>query len=125
MKVLDTDFLISFLKGDAEAKRYLDDGDSYYATTVINSYEVTYVTKGIHEKRRRKALDIFSNLYIHPLELEDALSASKIASDLAKEGQMIGTLDTLIAGIVKNRGCTLVTRDEHFRRIEDLDVERW
>lgn len=35
----------------------------------------------------------------------------------------IGPLDTLIAGVVRDAGGTVVTRDDHFERVPELAVE--
>lgn len=49
-----------------------------------------------------------------------------IRSALEKQGQVIGSLDMLIAAQAKSAGITLVTNNiKEFSRIPDLKVENW
>ena len=50
----------------------------------------------------------------------------RVRSDLERRGQVIGSLDMLIAGHAIARGCTLVTNNEQeSRRVEGLRIENW
>ncbi len=56
------------------------------------------------------------------LNEEDAAEASRICRELKREGKLIADIDVLIAGIVRNPGLTLVTRDRDFERIKGIDL---
>lgn len=56
------------------------------------------------------------------LSTADAAAAGAVYRELANEGTPIGETDTLIAGSARNRGLTLVTRDEHFRYVPGLET---
>ncbi|WP_217350866.1 type II toxin-antitoxin system VapC family toxin [Salinadaptatus halalkaliphilus] len=62
--------------------------------------------------------------WVEPVSLtvDGAAEAARIDSELHSAGEPIGPLDTLIAGVVREAGGTVVTRDEHFERVDDLDV---
>lgn len=59
------------------------------------------------------------------LSLKGASEAALVEAELPQAGLMIGPLDTLIAGIVRNIGGTVVTRDDHFERVSGLKVVRY
>ena len=48
-----------------------------------------------------------------------------VDAELHDSGTPIGALDTLVAGIVREAGATLVTADDHFERVNGLDVHRY
>jgi len=51
--------------------------------------------------------------------------AARVDEELRGEGTPIGAMDTLIAGIVRERGGTVVTADDHFERVDGLEVHRY
>lgn len=63
--------------------------------------------------------------WLEPLALtrSAAVEAARIDGELHSVGQQINAADRLIAGIVRNVGGTLVTRDRDFERVSGLDVE--
>lgn len=46
-------------------------------------------------------------------------------AELHGTGEPIGAIDTLIAGVVRAAGGTIVTREAHFERVGGLDVVRY
>ena len=52
-------------------------------------------------------------------------SAGIIHGDLIKKGWVIEPVDCMIAGIAKVYNKPVLTRDEHFSRIEGLKVEKY
>ncbi|WP_424004846.1 PIN domain-containing protein (plasmid) [Haloarcula salina] len=65
--------------------------------------------------------------WVEPLELSasGAAEAALIKAELRESGDKIGAMDTLIAGMVRDTGGTLITRDGHFDRVQGLDVEEY
>ena len=53
----------------------------------------------------------------------DAEKASEFYPDLKKRGEMISQIDILIAAQAYNRDCKVITRDDHFKKIEEIEVE--
>lgn len=54
-----------------------------------------------------------------------AKNAAKIDADLAKKEEMITFPDTVIAATALTYDLILVTKDEHFKRIEGLKLEEY
>lgn len=130
MAALDTDILVSLLKGapDAVGKiRALQESGTRISTTTITAYELL---KGacISSKPAEnlaKVLESLSNLRVLQLSLGATEEASRIYKELRDKGRLIGEFDVLIAGIVKFYDEPLVTRDEHFKAIRGLKLINW
>ena len=127
MKFLDSTFLIDFLRLDSKAIKIASKLSN--ETLVTSSINVFEVMLGIHldinkpEEKIKRFTDFIKNIDILSFGLGDSFEASKIAADLVSNGQTIGDLDSLIAGIMKaNNIFEIVTRDEHFSRIKNIKV---
>ncbi len=131
MKLLDTTFLIDFLKNDAGAiKKARESYNERLFTTEINVYEVVlgiYSLRGDFAKELNKAEGLFQSLNLLDLNHQSALSAAKIFGTLTREGSMIDHNDCLTAGIaLANDVTTIITRNkEHFSRIKGIKVEMY
>ena len=131
MILLDTTFLIDLLRKRENAiKKAVElSGKNRLATTYVNIYELllrVYSVEGIdYEKKLQDAERLLEKLEILILEKQSAIISAKIGGALSLEGQMIGDVDNMIAGIaLANNISTIVTRDkEHFQRIKGIRVE--
>jgi len=130
VKCLDTDFLVALLRGknDAKSKMELLDAEGRNATTTINAFELFY---GAHKstKRAKNLKEVFKlldRLDIFDFTLEDSEVAGEITAILENEGKMLDFRDIMIASIIKCHRIILVTGNiEHFKRIKDLQIEKW
>lgn len=127
MYCLDATFLIDYLNeedgGPTEAFLRANDRCSFAAPTVA-LYEVSLGAllpdADVEVTDVRGALD-----WIEPLPLTEtaAAEAARIETELMGDGSRIKKRDVLIAAVVREAGGTIVTRDEHFDRVEGLSVE--
>jgi predicted nucleic acid-binding protein len=128
--ILDTDILIALLKGKSDANKtvqMLEDKGESVATSVVSVYELL---KGAHlssksQENIAEVQDLLSNIDVLDLTLESCNEASQIYKELARNGNLSGEFDVLIAGIAKANNETIVTRDEHFQRISGLRTNEW
>jgi len=127
---LDTDILVSLLRGDKAAERVIEEiekEERTLRTTAITTYELL---KGasISSKPEQNTLtvkNLLSNMRTYPLNDYACEEASRIYQTLQMTGTMIGEFDILIAGIVVYNNDTLVSRDEHFQLVKNLDLKTW
>ncbi len=122
MIVADTDVLIDFLSGQepgASAVASAIADEEGLATTVVSRFELLAGVRTAKQERAvRKVLEALSTL---DLDSRAADRAARVRRDLEKAGASIGMADSLIAGIVVERGGRLLTRNRrHFERVEDL-----
>ncbi|MFC7080616.1 PIN domain-containing protein [Halorussus caseinilyticus] len=62
--------------------------------------------------------------WVEPLPMTDATAreAALVEAELLDTGNRINLGDVLIAGICRHNGARIVTRDDHFERVQELDV---
>ena len=130
MAVLDTDILVSLLKGTSDAIGKigaLQESGSQISTTIINAYELlkgANISSKPHENLA-KVRESLGNLQVLPLSFGSVEEASKIYKELRDGGKMVGEFDVLIAGIVKFADESLVTRNGHFKAIRGMKLIHW
>lgn len=125
MNCLDTNAVIDYLHGNEAIADYLADHADIpqFAPTVVLHEVFTGAARlrgpdGVAQARRDLA-------WLEPLELTaaGAAEAALVRAELQAAGEPIGSLDTLIAGVVRECGGTLITADDHFDRVDGLGVE--
>lgn len=110
---LDTSFIIDLINQEEKAIDIHGRIRGRELTGTPCIYELLKFSQGAEALFRKEAL---------PLEEEDAAEAGRIYRELKREGNLIADVDILIAGIVRNRGLALVTRDKDFERIKGIDL---
>lgn len=127
MRCLDNSVLSDYLRSDNSRHEQ--------AATVIESYDgawylptpVLWETLRYGARASRKpgvieteaALDWADPL---PVTAGAVTEAALIEAELLDHGTPINALDMLIAGIVREAGATIVTRDSDFSRVDGLQV---
>ena len=132
MICLDSDFMISLLRGDEEAKtkaKQLEETSRIVVSTAINALELfigIVAVEGVSGKRVEVTRDFLSNLVILHLDESSAERAAYILNGLKKLGKEIGLKDSLIAGIALEHNANILTRNvKHFERVSGLKIETW
>lgn len=121
--VADTDVLIDFLAGadpGSEAvAHHLELGN--LSTTVITRFELLCGART--KKQEHQIKQLLRTLPTLLLGESAADSSAAIRNDLRAAGKEIGMADSLIAGIVLNKDCILLTRNrKHFEPIDGLKL---
>jgi predicted nucleic acid-binding protein len=132
MAVLDTDFLIAYLREkykSYEVLQQLKNDQVNLKTTVFN---VAELYKGCYNmKNVAKGLRSVKNLIeslneILTFNKKSIEEYAKISADLKNRGELIGTMDELIASVCVAHKETFYTRNKtHFEKIEDLSIVNW
>ncbi|MBS7638112.1 type II toxin-antitoxin system VapC family toxin [Candidatus Bathyarchaeota archaeon] len=94
-------------------------------TTIINVYELLKGAEISSRPRENLALvrELILNLTILMLNHGSCEVASKLYTELRCRGHVISEFDILIAAISIYNGETLVSRDKHFKYIENLRLK--
>lgn len=125
MKLLDSSFCADFLRGREAAKRYrLDHQNESFVLSAVGSYELYH--GAVREGRDPAQVDR-QLPWVEQLEYSQthALEGAKIRQELERKGQRIQHPDMMLAGTARSLGIPVVTADNGFDRIEDLDVENY
>ncbi|MBS3106776.1 type II toxin-antitoxin system VapC family toxin [Candidatus Woesearchaeota archaeon] len=128
IKVLDTTFLVDLIRGKEETRALWGKKDDLL-TTQMNMYEVIrgFFMKGMPPEKFVRAMELFENIRVLPLNDPSIIKAAEISARLKKEGNTVADADCLAAGIALAHGITtIVTRNtEHFKRMKGLIVESY
>ena len=126
--MLDTDTVSFALSGQGRvAARLLEHRPSELCISSITLAELHY---GAEARRSRKLHRLIST-FVEPIEILpfDQSAASRfgtVAAALARRGEPIGTLDTLMAAHALSLRLTFVTSNtRHFARVAGLATENW
>ncbi|MBI4146891.1 type II toxin-antitoxin system VapC family toxin [Candidatus Woesearchaeota archaeon] len=125
--ILDTDFIIEFIKGREPAVTFVqqEEENTLFATTTINAFEL-YVgaqESPYKEKNSAKLHEFINQLLILPLTLPASRKAAEIHGQLKKQGSLIDIKGLLIGAIALEEGFALKTNNKkHFSRIPGLEV---
>ncbi len=129
MKILDSDFLVTILRGKEDIKETIDRlNEEKVAITSINAFEL-YIGafKSRHAEENVKEVNSLISTYeVLPFDRYVAKVAGRIYANLQKRGREIGIRDVMISAICLVNDAILVTRNvSHYGRIEGLGVETW
>lgn len=124
MIALDATYLVDYLDGVDDALAFLDDrGSAPLHAPTLALYEVE---RGALRAGGRDALDAAVEAldWVEPLPLtaSAAREAALVEHELREDGAPVNLGDALIAGICRDAGASIVTRDSDFERIDGLDV---
>jgi len=129
MFALDSDTLIYYFKGMGHVAEHLlavPPNEIALPTVVLYELEVG-LAKSSRSTQLRKALDeLLEIVRVLPFDQAEAKAAAEIRAHLERTGIGIGPLDTMIAGVARAHGATLVTHNtQEFSRIQHLPIVDW
>jgi tRNA(fMet)-specific endonuclease VapC len=122
--ILDTDIFSEIIKGvnqtvAAHAKTYRRAFGHY----TVSAVTVMEIVQGYQQKQATRQLQAFLSALpsqeVLSFDEVDAELAGRIAGELERTGQPIGTADSIIAAVAVHHGLELVTGNTaHFQRIQ-------
>lgn len=131
MVVLDTTFIIHFLRNGKNAVEKSRSLPGPVCTTRINVFEVLIGIYSQKAERQGVALETFNaflgSLNVLELDATSADEAARISAELNKKGQTVHASDILIAAIaLANKEDAILTQNvKDFSRIGALKVETY
>lgn len=128
MAVLDTSFLIDLLRGKKEVEGLLDSLEHEELVIAAPSIEELWcgaLLSAVSEREKKKIHSLCEGLMLGVLDDKSARLAGEIEASLIKKGVQIQVEDCMIAGIAKARNEKIVTRDEHYARIDGVQVLKY
>jgi predicted nucleic acid-binding protein len=118
MKLLDTTFLIDYLRGSEATGSYLEaHEDDELATTTINLKELAVGSHLAGDESKHDLLSRFGWLRVHPFSVDHAFRAGRLEADLRADDAItadrVDTLtgDILIAAVAAEHDGAVVTRN--------------
>lgn len=118
--LIDSDVIIDYLRGQADAVAYIE---GLSAPQVISVITIAELYSGVREGHERDQLDRFVAVFeVSPLDLDIAVKGGLFHREYAKS-HGVGLSDALIAATAEIRQATLVTLNKkHFPMLTKVIV---
>lgn len=118
--LFDTDVLIDHLRGDPQAKAYLEERTE---TPMVSAVTIAELFAGVREGKERQLLATFLRIFeIVAVSPRIAERGGLIRRDY-KRSHNIGLPDAIIAATAEHERASLITlNDRHFPMLEDVIV---
>ena len=129
--IADTCFIIDLLENDSNAIAKLEDLEKKGEHQDITALTVFELFSGIAQssrpqEEREKVMSILNNQTIVNFDRASAEKAGEIDGTLAKQGNRIEIIDSMLAGIALKNQERVITRNvKHFSRIKGLEIEEY
>ncbi|MCR1795739.1 PIN domain-containing protein [Leptospira sp. id769339] len=130
MYLLDTNICIFLIKKKNQKildklKKNLNKG-LFISSLTLAELEFGIENSDYKEKNRVSLIEILSIFDILPFEQSDAQTFGIIKADLKKSGNLIGSIDTLLAAQALSRDLVFITNNtREFNRVKNLKIEDW
>jgi tRNA(fMet)-specific endonuclease VapC len=123
--LLDTNIVIAVLNKEAAVESQLAGKTIYLGSIVIG--ELYYgARKSARSKENLAKIEAFVvNYPILDCTKQTAEQYGSLKQALEAKGSLIPENDMWIAALAKQNNLTLVTRDDHFKRVDGLLVAKW
>ena len=123
--IFDTSTILQVLKDERFISKLEEIGVGEIAVTSITAYELlrgaAYLAKRGSERELRVIVRMLSELPVIPFTHEDARVASLLWSKLRERGTPVNDADILIASISLRLEDVLVSLDEDFQKIKEVE----
>lgn len=131
MVLLDTSYLIDYMRGKEEAKKLYEKLSEKGEEFHVPSIAIMEIANGAYGKNKKddeigQIKEFLASFSILSFDQESAWKAGEIEAFLGRKGEIIEPEDIMIGAIALQNGEILVTRNaKHFDRIEGLALEKY
>src|SRR5688500_7948752 len=117
MPLLDTAFVIDYLRGDADAGRLLDLLQQQTAPLGVCPHTLFELYQGVGlspnpVEEARNVEGLIKSLLVFPFEMPAVKMAGRLQADLVQRGKTMSLMDLFIGCTAVHHGETLVTRNK-------------
>jgi tRNA(fMet)-specific endonuclease VapC len=124
--LLDTNIIIALFAKDPVVHEHLANAKEMFIPCIARGELYFGACKSFKIQENLARIDEFAfNNSILPRNTDTGRRYGEIKSRLKEKGQLIPENDIWIAAIAQQHAPTLVTKDEHFNLVENLQIESW
>ena len=129
--IQDTSFIIDLLRGDEDAKRWLDIIETESRPQKVSAVTVLELYEGVGRSETPKSkqdaiLDVLETKHVVCADQTVMRKAGKLSGALITDGERIEREDCVIAATGLLEDEPVITRNEkHFERIDSLEVRSY
>jgi tRNA(fMet)-specific endonuclease VapC len=124
--LLDTNIVIALFKGDEDVRDQIAASSEVFVPAIAIG-ELNYGARhSAHvEKNLSQVREFAASSAVLACDMTTAEHYGQIKNELKMKGQPLPENDVWIAAIARQHSLTVVTRDQHFKEIEELLLEEW
>ena len=124
--LFDTNIVIALMAGDKIIKQRLEETEAVYLSTVALG-ELCYGAQNSErvESNMLRLRELAAAITILSCDMETAIHYGYIKNSLRRKGRPLPENDIWIAACAIQYNLVLVSRDEHFTFISNLQLEKW
>ena len=126
--LVDTNVIVDFFKGDQTIKTKLAEEEILLPSTVIGElYFGAFASRVVTNKKKRleEVAYFLDNYPVLGISETTAYNYGEIKSQLKSKGKPIPENDIWIAALAIEHDITLITADQHFSYITELETTTW
>ncbi|MBV8781915.1 MAG: type II toxin-antitoxin system VapC family toxin [Phycisphaerae bacterium] len=123
--LLDTNVLIAHFTGDEDLRIKVRKSSIFFSVIVLAELQYGAKTSRRITENLERLNELLQDAIPLPIDLATASFFSDIKSSLRTKGRPIPDHDIWIAATAFQHGLTLISRDAHFREIDNLKVDKW
>lgn len=124
--LLDTNIITAWLKGESKIADKIDNAEEIHIPIIVLG-ELYY--GALYSTQKQKNLNNIKSItsYYNVLQIDEAVAVAygNIKTALRKKGKPVPENDIWIAAIAKRFNLIVVSRDKHFKEIEDIVLKSW
>jgi len=124
--VLDTNIIIAFFREDAAVLEHLNAADEMFVPAVVLG-ELSYGARksGQVQVNLDRIKDFEAVVSVLPVNAATAEHYGIVKEALRAKGRPLPENDIWIAAVAVQHGLPVVSRDQHFREVDGLELVRW
>ena len=124
--LLDTNIIIAIFRGETSIQAQLAGAEEVFVPSIVlgELYFGAHKSRRIEENTARID-DLAASSAVLTCDADTAREYGFIKAGLREKGKPIPENDIWIAAIARQHHLALVTRDEHFGEVDDLEQEIW
>ncbi len=124
--LLDTNIVIALFANDVSVVEHLHKLENIFVPSIVLGELFYGASKSINAKANTERIENFANkVSTLSCDSETAKFYGAIKNHLKSIGKPIPENDIWIASIAKQHELTLITRDDHFKFVEEISTEMW
>lgn len=129
--IFDTSFIIDLMGNDKKAIEKYDELEKSGEPMLTTTLTIFEIFRGVARSKRpaeekNKIIQALKGQLVVEFDEESAEKGGDIDGNLAKDGQSIGVVDSMIAGICLAKNEKLLTKNiKDFSKVKDLRIETY
>lgn len=125
MYLIDTNAVSDLMSGVDAVKKLVQDAEIYVPVIVLGELYFAYENGSRKQENYGRFAALSSHWKTLSVNESTARVYVRIQLELHRKGQMIPLNDLWISALAVEHGLPILTRDAHFKNIDDLKVVTW